>query len=195
MLIISALVALIAVLLIAILALWTRLRTLELAQSQPEPKASGPATPVGPLVNLAQAATAAEEYDPDATKVHIRPPLMSEHNILLKREGASPVAPSGAHLVGLTGSHKGRSYAIPAAGITVGRHQSCNVMIPDSRVSAHHAWIGIVEGKPLLRDLESTNGTFLNTHTNESVSEAELVSGDTILFGSHQGDQFRFRVD
>lgn len=191
MLIIFVLVALIVVLLAVILALWARLRKLEQGRSQPEPKASGAAAPVGPLVNLPQA----DAYDPDATKVHIRPPLVSEHNILLKREGAAPVTSSGAYLIGLTGSHKGRSYSIPVAGITVGRHQSCNVMIPDSRVSAHHAWIGIVDGKPLLRDLESTNGTFLNTHTNESVSEAELVSGDTILFGSHQGEQFRFRVD
>ena len=194
MLIIFSLVALIAVLLIVILALWTRLRKLEQMGSLPEKKAAEPATPVAPFVDLSKTAAAAEEYDPDATKVHIRPPLASDHNILLKREGSSPIASSGAHLVGLTGNHKGRSYAIADAGITIGRHQSCNIVIPDSRVSAHHAWIGIVAGKPVLRDLESTNGTFLNTHTNESVSEAELVSGDTILFGSHQGDQFRFRV-
>jgi hypothetical protein len=169
-------------------------RKWEPARKQPDPKTSGPAYQAETFDNLPLAEAEVDEFDPDATLVHVRPPLASENNILLRRQGASPIAPSGAQLVGLTGSNRGRNYPIPAAGITVGRHQSCNIVIPDSRVSAHHAWIGIVDGKHMLRDLESTNGTFLNTHTNESVSEAELVSGDTILFGSHQGDQFRFRV-
>ncbi|MDD5296983.1 MAG: FHA domain-containing protein [Rhodocyclaceae bacterium] len=195
MLIISLLIALIAGLLIVILMLWARLRKLE--QTVTRPQANDEAAPParhGPLVDL-PAASPAEAYDPDATKVHIRPPLESAHAVLLQRAGAAPVSVSGAHLVGLTGSQRGRKYPIATSGITVGRHQSCDVVIPDTRVSAHHAWIGLVDGKPVLRDLESTNGTFLNTHTNESVSEAALVSGDTILFGSHQGDQFRFVVD
>lgn len=188
---------LVAALLIAVVILWTRLR------SQGQARDASASVDVGtlplarraPPVDMPQAASSAEELDPDATKVHIRPPLAAVDAVLRQRDGGTQVTSTRAHLVGLSGRHKGLSYAVVAAGITVGRNAACDIVIVDGRVSARHAWIGIVDGKSVLRDLKSTNGTFLNAHTNESVSEAELVSGDTIFFGGHQGDQFRFMVD
>lgn len=202
MLIISALVLLVAILLAVVALLWSRLRRLEQA-SQPVAKPAAPiippspyaefpkpASPVAPSPPATPPAPSGEAYDPDATKVHIRPPLEADHAVLRERRGAT--MDSLSHLVGLSGSYKGKKYSIIPSGITVGRSRTCDIVLADSRVSSHHAWIGLENGKTVLRDLESTNGTFLNAHTNESVSEAELVAGDTIIFGSHQGDQFRF---
>jgi predicted component of type VI protein secretion system len=84
------------------------------------------------------------------------------------------------------------SAAVAAGGITIGRHPECDVVVADPRVSSRHAWLGIVGGKATLRDLKSTNGTFLNTQTRTSISETELRAGDMISFGGHQGDQVLF---
>ncbi len=198
MLIISALVLLVVILLAVIALLWSRLRRLEQGLP-PEAKSAAPLVPPSPYAEFPKSATPAvpatpaaseEAYDPDATKVHIRPPLEADHAVLRERCGATMASLS--HLVGLSGSYKGKKYTIIPSGITVGRSRTCDIVLADSRVSSHHAWVGMENGKTVLRDLESTNGTFLNAHTNESVSEAELVAGDTIIFGSHQGDQFRF---
>ena len=62
-------------------------------------------------------------------------------------------------------------------------------------VSGRHAWIGLVDGKITLRDLQSTNGTFLNAQLRTPVNEVKLRSGDTIFIGGHLGEQFRFEVD
>jgi hypothetical protein len=98
-------------------------------------------------------------------------------------------------VVGRSGKQKGNRYQLHQKGITVGRHPSCNIVLDDPRVSSRHAWVGMVDGKPTLRDLKSTNGTFLNVRTKESVGEAELVPGDTIFFGSQKADQFVFTME
>lgn len=130
-----------------------------------------------------------DAFDPAATQLYMRPPLSTPSAVQPKREGT---AIAGARLVGLSGSQKGKSFAVTATGITVGRNATSDVLLTDSRVSGNHAWVGLVEGKAVLRDLKSTNGTFLNTNTKTTVTETELCSGDTIFFGGHQGDQFKF---
>ena len=57
------------------------------------------------------------------------------------------------------------------------------------------AWIGLVDGKVVLRDYQSLNGTFINARMDDSVSEAALIDGDTIFFGGHGGDQYRFVLE
>ena len=100
-----------------------------------------------------------------------------------------------ARLVCVGGSQKDHSFPITAAGITIGRDPKNDVVISDPRASYHHAWIGIIDRKAVLRDLGSTNGTFLNAQIEAPVSEVALTPGDTIFFGGHGRDQFRFVVD
>ena len=100
-----------------------------------------------------------------------------------------------ARLVCVSGSQKDRSFPVTVAGITIGRDPMNDVVISDPRTSYRHAWIGIVEHKVVLRDLGSTNGTFLNAQLDSPVSEAVLSPGDTIFFGGHGRDQFRFVVE
>jgi pSer/pThr/pTyr-binding forkhead associated (FHA) protein len=52
--------------------------------------------------------------------------------------------------------------------------------IADASVSSHHAEIVLRGSDILVKDLNSTNGTFIN---NEKISEAVLLPGQTLRFG------------
>ena len=96
-----------------------------------------------------------------------------------------------AKLVCIMGAVQGMSFPI-GNGIVVGRSQEANVTIPDSQISNRHAWIGPVSGRLTLRDMQSTNGTFLNDNMEAPVQESELKNGDVIVLGKH--GQMKFRV-
>lgn len=196
MLIVYVVVALFAVVLTAVVVSRARSRSARPGRASRPAAGAKPAAaaPVGAGAESPPAADWKLDVDEDATQVYMRSSQASGSAAPRSRDGAAPVAPTGARLVGLTGSHKGQNFAI-AAGITVGRKPPCDIVIADTRVSSRHAWIGIVDGKAVLRDLKSTNGTFLNAQTSASVTEVELRSGDTIFFGGHQGNQFRFVAD
>ena len=49
----------------------------------------------------------------------------------------------------------------------VGRHQTCELMIDSIDVSRRHAELDLVDGQLLLRDLGSTNGSFINRQRTE----------------------------
>lgn len=65
--------------------------------------------------------------------------------------------------------------------ISIGRLGDNDVQLDEGSVSSRHAEIDVSGGAAVLRDLESTNGTFLN---GEQVSgEVPLSEGDEIYFG------------
>ena len=66
--------------------------------------------------------------------------------------------------------------------LTIGRHKSNDVVIENLGVSGHHAKIDSVDGKFLLTDLQSKNGTFVN---GELVTSHWLKHGDAISIGKH----------
>jgi len=66
--------------------------------------------------------------------------------------------------------------------LTVGRLGDNDVQLDDASVSSHHAEIVARDGGPILCDLGSTNGTFLNG--NQVTGEHGLAEGDEIYFGS-----------
>ena len=147
--------------------------------------------------SLAASAAGAPEaaFDANATRVHFRGSAEIAPAAPLHRD-AAPLPPrKAARLVCVGGSQKDHSFPITAAGITIGREPKNDVVIADPRVSYHHAWIGIVDQKAVLRDLGSTNGTFLNAQIDAPVGEVVLSPGDTIFFGGHGRDQFRFVLD
>jgi hypothetical protein len=138
---------------------------------------------------------APQPYDADATMVYMRPGQTPTPAAPRKSEDVPSLTLGGVHLLGLTGAQKGQCFPIALTGITLGRSSSCNIVLTDSCVSGQHAWIGLVDGKVTLRDLQSTNGTFLNAQLRTSISEVPLRPGDTIFIGGHLGEQFRFEVD
>src|SRR6185295_19360710 len=61
---------------------------------------------------------------------------------------------------------------------TLGRNESCDYQILSSRVSREHAEIARDGSAFVVRDLKSTNGTFVN---GERIAEHRLVSGDLMV--------------
>jgi hypothetical protein len=164
------------------------------------PREDTPATPhVNDWVNayggFREAVDGKNNFDAQATPA----PVLSSRSASAtptKLDNAEAVAPKDARLVDLTGRYKCRSFPIPATGVTLGRSPyASDIVLGDSRVSARHAWIGFVDGKPVLRDLKSTNGTFLNGQADSLVAEVVLWSGDTMRLGSHEGEPFQFVME
>ncbi len=73
----------------------------------------------------------------------------------------------------------GQTASILATTFTVGRVSSTALTVPSNSVSKNHAVIEIVGDGLKVRDLGSTNGTFVN---GERISEAPLTSGDLVQF-------------
>ena len=62
----------------------------------------------------------------------------------------------------------------------VGRGPDNDFQISHSTVSSRHCELVLTDGGVLLRDLQSTNGTFVG---GRQVSESQLSAGDTVRFG------------
>jgi adenylate cyclase len=64
---------------------------------------------------------------------------------------------------------------------TLGRHPNNTVQVLDRIVSKEHCHIDVVDGRYVLRDLGSLNGSYVN---GERISERVLHPGDEIMLGS-----------
>jgi len=79
-------------------------------------------------------------------------------------------------------SELGRRYVLSKPITTMGRGRDNDVVIPSDAVSRHHARVERRSADVLIRDLQSTNGTFIN---NERVrlEEWPLTRGDQLRLG------------
>jgi hypothetical protein len=66
--------------------------------------------------------------------------------------------------------------------VAIGRHELNELQLESRTVSNFHAEILYENGRLTLRDLGSTNGTFVN---DEGIREQRVASGDRIRIGSH----------
>ena len=76
------------------------------------------------------------------------------------------------------GELAGNSYPIEGEKFTVGRGTDCSLTLPERQVSRYHAQFIPQDGKMILLDLGSKNGTHLNGKP--VVGSAELRDGDEI---------------
>ncbi|MBN1137629.1 MAG: S8 family serine peptidase [Anaerolineae bacterium] len=76
----------------------------------------------------------------------------------------------------------GQSFAIDRSPFTIGRGADNNLIIPESSVSRRHACLELQAGRWFVRDLGSSNGTFLNRQVVED-SPQPLNHGDLIGMG------------
>ena len=61
--------------------------------------------------------------------------------------------------------------------ISIGRNQSNQLLLPSQSVSAYHAQIYFEDGRYMLEDLKSTNGTYIN---GVRINKKSLQPGDEI---------------
>jgi len=86
-----------------------------------------------------------------------------------------------AFLIRVTDNGKAQPVPLTHDRTLVGRLDDCQVRIRSGKISRHHCEI-VNDGSSLrLKDLGSSNGTFLNQ---EQVQESELKAGDLIAVGS-----------
>ena len=80
----------------------------------------------------------------------------------------------------IEGADKGRTTKVDKPRLSVGRASSNDIVLHDESVSAHHAQV-IKKGLRLLvRDLTSTNGTFVNEL---AITEKEVTDNDEVRMG------------
>jgi diguanylate cyclase (GGDEF)-like protein len=85
-----------------------------------------------------------------------------------------------ACLVVIYGPELGRKYNLESPSITLGRSNKCDIQIDQESVSRAHSKIANASRSVRIRDLGSTNGTYVN---DELVEERTLVDGDFIKIG------------
>jgi hypothetical protein len=66
------------------------------------------------------------------------------------------------------------------AELLIGRHAACDVVVPGDTVSRLHARLVFRDGKWIIHDLKSTNGTAVN---GTYVGRCELCPGDQLVLG------------
>lgn len=74
----------------------------------------------------------------------------------------------------------GRRYQLSGRITVLGRGSDADIVIDDPGVSRRHAEIRLDDGSAVIRDLGSTNGTFVD---GERASTARLTDGSTITLG------------
>lgn len=83
-------------------------------------------------------------------------------------------------LVVMHGSLLGMTYAIRDEVIAIGRTATLDIPIDDENVSRRHAEITFDGSSVKIKDLDSTNGTFVNS---QRITDTILHDGDLILIG------------
>ena len=86
-----------------------------------------------------------------------------------------------ARLVLLSEGFTGRAYELKVPTTTVGRVSDNAFEIPEASVSSHHAEILLRGTDVVVRDLNSTNGTFI---AGERITEAVLKPGQILRLGT-----------
>jgi pSer/pThr/pTyr-binding forkhead associated (FHA) protein len=75
---------------------------------------------------------------------------------------------------------KRREFPMHGNSITVGRRPESDLRVPTADVSREHCELVIEDGKLIVHDVGSSNGTFVN---GESIDEIELSAGDQLRVG------------
>ena len=87
----------------------------------------------------------------------------------------------GWSLVVITGSAIGQRIEVGDKPLVIGRSRGCELMLQDGGLSRRHSAIWTIDGRLWIRDLASTNGTFVNGA--RVTTEKPLAAGDEVGLG------------
>lgn len=104
-----------------------------------------------------------------------------EISTMLQNSGKDIKSP-GWYLEAIQGKEGRYSIPIDKDPFLIGRNHECHLILTGKDVSRNHAKIFSSGSFLFIKDLDSTNGTFINTTRIQS--ETRLKSGDLIQFGS-----------
>ena len=81
----------------------------------------------------------------------------------------------------LNGARAGERLGLGGSGIRIGRESTiCEIVLENPKVSRLHAEVVSIDGKVLLIDRNSSNGTYVN---DQKIEKRFLKDGDIIYFG------------
>jgi hypothetical protein len=110
---------------------------------QPETAAAGPAPGPAPTASAGAPTAAVNRPAPPA-------------------DGGDATTDNATRLVITSGAKAGAEFPLGRDEITIGRSSDSAIIIRDDYTSTHHARIMLWNGRWMIQDLDSTNGTFLN---------------------------------
>jgi pSer/pThr/pTyr-binding forkhead associated (FHA) protein len=111
-----------------------------------------------------------------------------------QKAGLTTILPVGM-LISKSGSHRGLVYTIGPSGVKIGRDRTRNqIIIENAIVSREHAWIGLEDGNVVIKDLNSQNGTYLNSLEAARVETAALKDGDVIYIGKNGMESYKYKA-
>jgi V8-like Glu-specific endopeptidase/uncharacterized SAM-binding protein YcdF (DUF218 family) len=95
----------------------------------------------------------------------------------------------------VSGPLSGQKFQVRADGEYIGRDGgSSQIVIADPRISKRHLWIGVKNGRVVIEDQNSRNGTFVNDPKSARVTERPLNGGDTVILGESDVARFEFHA-
>jgi len=80
----------------------------------------------------------------------------------------------------IQGPDEGKTFDVREFPAVIGRETSSHIRLNDDMASRRHAELMLRDGRLILRDLLSTNGTFVN---DDLITETEISAGDRIRIG------------
>lgn len=155
------------------------------------PAFAGTAAALGTLVlPIAAAAVWRRRRRPRAKAPGPGEPEPAGHSTMIVplRQAAEPG--TLGKLTFLNGARAGERLGLGGSGIRIGREESiCEIVLEDPRVSRLHAEIVRLDGKVLLIDRNSSNGTWVN---DRKIERRILENGDIIYFGGRNATAVAF---
>jgi hypothetical protein len=134
------------------------------------PEAANYCSKCGALLHTPESGEQTEQFSPQ-----VREELLESLGEL-RLEGPALVVRSG-------GGRTGETFAPQGDRTTIGRSPDCGVFLDDVTVSRRHAALVQRNGRWVIEDLGSLNGTFVNRRRVES---AELEDGDELQIGKYR---------
>ena len=107
---------------------------------------------------------------------------------------AGRLEPDHGSITFVSGPLSGQEFKIKPDGEFIGRDGgSSQIVIPDPRISKKHVWIGVRDGRVVIEDQNSRNGTFVNDPKTARVTETSLSAGDVVILGESDVARFEYR--
>lgn len=108
----------------------------------------------------------------------------------------APAGHAGDLLLGkftiLNGERAGEKLGLGGSGIRIGRESAiCEIVLQNPKVSRLHAEVVSIDGKVLLIDRNSSNGTYVN---DQKIDKRILMDGDIIHFGGRNAVAVAFHA-
>jgi len=88
------------------------------------------------------------------------------------------------YLVVVEGSEPGKRIELSSTALTIGRDaKQATMVFPDTGISRVHALVSVVNGRAVVEDLQSTNGTFVDA--TRVATRTTLREGNIVRIGAH----------